>query len=116
MVFYLKPYYCKPACCLYYLQLLIESKVPNKSNIYIISVFDNPNENYSIEITYKLKFIPLTYILYPFIRIFNSAILIEELLSNGMSNIKVNSINYNFFTSRLNFDIELPLIDLSAGK
>ncbi|KAJ8733756.1 hypothetical protein PYW07_014307 [Mythimna separata] len=47
--------------------------------------------------------------------IFNSAYCIEELLSNGMSNIVVNKASYNIITSRLSFDIELPLIDGSVG-
>lgn len=46
--------------------------------------------------------------------IFKNVILIEQLLSNGISNIVVNSVNYSLLASRLTFDIELPLIDMGV--
>ncbi|CAH0600214.1 unnamed protein product [Chrysodeixis includens] len=48
--------------------------------------------------------------------IFNYAAFIEEVLSTGLSNIKVNRMSYNVLLSRLNFDIELPRIDFAAGN
>ncbi|CAH0698757.1 unnamed protein product [Spodoptera exigua] len=47
--------------------------------------------------------------------IFKSVFLMEQLSSNGVSNIVVNSVNYSLLTSRLSFDIELPLIDMGVG-
>ncbi|XP_021201014.2 uncharacterized protein LOC110384189 isoform X1 [Helicoverpa armigera] len=47
--------------------------------------------------------------------IFNYEAFIEEILSTGLSDIKIHRVNYNIITSRLNFDIELPLIHFSAG-
>ncbi|KAJ8735059.1 hypothetical protein PYW08_014309 [Mythimna loreyi] len=47
--------------------------------------------------------------------IFNSGYFIEEFLSNGLSNIVVNSASYSIISSRLSFDIEMPLIDASVG-
>ncbi|KAF9791338.1 hypothetical protein SFRURICE_021504 [Spodoptera frugiperda] len=48
--------------------------------------------------------------------IFKHVILIEQLLSNGISNIVVNSVNYSILASRLSFDIELPLVDMGVGS
>ncbi|KAF9791341.1 hypothetical protein SFRURICE_021507 [Spodoptera frugiperda] len=40
---------------------------------------------------------------------------IEEVLSTGLSNIKINRLNYSVLLSRLQFDLELPLIHFSLG-
>ncbi|CAH0698756.1 unnamed protein product [Spodoptera exigua] len=40
---------------------------------------------------------------------------VEEVLSTGLSNIKINRLNYSVLLSRLNFDIELPLVHFSLG-
>ncbi|XP_026726463.1 uncharacterized protein LOC113492930 isoform X2 [Trichoplusia ni] len=47
--------------------------------------------------------------------IFNYAAFVEEILSTGLSNIKVNRINYGVLTSRLTFDIEIPRVEFAVG-
>ncbi|XP_026726461.1 uncharacterized protein LOC113492929 [Trichoplusia ni] len=48
--------------------------------------------------------------------ILSAAALVEEVYGFGLSNIVINHINYALLASRLDFDIELPLIHLSADK
>ncbi|XP_026726465.1 uncharacterized protein LOC113492933 [Trichoplusia ni] len=51
----------------------------------------------------------------PVAAIFNYAAFIEEVLSTGLSNIKVNNLYFSYITSRLYFDFELPRVELSLG-
>ena len=47
--------------------------------------------------------------------IFNAAGFIEDLLSFGLSDIRVNRMDYSVLLFRLTYDVELPLIHLSVG-
>ncbi|XP_075990599.1 uncharacterized protein LOC142986169 [Anticarsia gemmatalis] len=48
--------------------------------------------------------------------IYNSESLVEEVRSTGLSNVVIHRMNYAVVTSRLTFDIELPLISFSIGS
>ncbi|XP_026726464.1 uncharacterized protein LOC113492932 [Trichoplusia ni] len=47
--------------------------------------------------------------------IFNGAGLVEEVISNGLSDVDVKRMSYSIVTNRLNFDIEIPKIVFGAG-
>ncbi|CAH0600215.1 unnamed protein product [Chrysodeixis includens] len=51
----------------------------------------------------------------PVASIFNYAAFVEEILSTGLSDIKVNNLYFSFITSRLYFDFELPRVELAVG-
>lgn len=48
--------------------------------------------------------------------LFNIQAVVEEILFTGLSNIVVHNMNYSVLTSRLTFDIRLPLLEFTLGK
>ncbi|KAG6458375.1 hypothetical protein O3G_MSEX010828 [Manduca sexta] len=47
--------------------------------------------------------------------ILNANAIVENVRSNGLSNIVINRLSFATLTTRLNFDIELPRVEFSVG-